>query len=46
MADLIQLHMRPFSLKTSKAIENLKNKIGEEEFKDLMILHECDINAK
>lgn len=46
VADLIQLHMRPFSLKTSKAIENLKNKIGEEEFKDLMILHECDINAK
>lgn len=46
VADLIQLHMRPFSLKTSKAIEKLKNKIGEEELKDLMILHECDINAK
>lgn len=46
VADLIQLHMRPFTLTTEKATQKLRNKIGVKEFNDLMILHECDINAK
>lgn len=46
VADLIQLHMRPFTLTTDKSIQKLKDKIGVEEFNDLMILHDCDINAK
>lgn len=46
VADLIQLHMRPFTLTTDKSIQKLKDKIGIEEFNDLMILHDCDINAK
>lgn len=46
VADLIQLHMKPFTLTTEKAIQRLKDKIGAKEFDELMILHECDINAK
>lgn len=45
VADLIQLHMRPFSLNTEKAIQNLQNKIGIEEYNDLMILNDCDIHS-
>lgn len=42
VADLIGLHMRPFNSE-EKALERLKQLVGEREFEDLCMLHEADI---
>lgn len=45
VADLIQLHRRPFFIKSEEDKEKLIRKVGAKEFGDIMILHESDINA-
>lgn len=45
VADLIQLHRIPFFIKSEEDKEKLIRKVGANEFGDIMILHESDINA-
>ena len=46
VADLIQLHRIPFFIKSEEDKEKLIRKVGANEFGDIMILHESDINAE
>jgi len=46
ICNLIQYHMKPHLLETTKGINKLKRFLGEEFYKDLMILHEADKMAK
>jgi predicted kinase len=42
---LVNYHMRHYMLKTEKAINRLKNFVGEQMFEDLKIVNECDRKA-
>ena len=46
ICNLIQYHMRPHTAITEKSIKKLKNFLGEDFYRDLIILHEADKNAK
>lgn len=46
VADLIQLQAEPYFIKNEEEKQKLIDKIGEEEYNDLMLLHESDINAR
>ena len=46
ICNLIQYHMRPHMLTTEKSINKFKKFLGDDFYKDLMLLHEADKNAR
>lgn len=46
VADLIQLQAEPYFIKNEEEKQKLIDKIGEEEYNDLMLLHESDMAAR
>ena len=45
IANLIQYHMQPYFIQTEKAKQKFIGLVGEDMYKDIMILHEADKEA-
>ena len=45
VCNLIQFHMRPYSIENKKSEDQLISLLGEKRYNDLKILHQADLNA-